>query len=161
MCTPQIGNWKQNQKDSHTQTPKHIRIAEILCWDYKFKTRGLRCQRKPTKKQLPNRLYNIITKIQKVKDKTYCYNYKAQMPKYITKYYNTTFIHNSPFRTTITWDLFLLERKLVIIRDLFTSRYMPFCIDKYPLLALNTYNFGVTIRLYRKDGFAISYLFIE
>lgn len=50
-------------------------------------------------------------------------------------------------RTTIARDLFILQRKFVVVSNFFTSSYMPFCIDENFFLAFNTYNLGVAVWL--------------
>lgn len=49
--------------------------------------------------------------------------------------------------TAVAWDLFLLQRKLVIVSNFFTSSYMPFCINEDLFLSFNGYNLGVAVRL--------------
>ena len=62
-----------------------------------------------------------------------------------------------PSRPTIAGNLFLLQRKLVVISDFFSSCYVSFCINKNLLLTLNTYNFGVAVGLKRIKHFILSW----
>jgi hypothetical protein len=51
------------------------------------------------------------------------------------------------FGTTVAGNLFILQGKLIIVCNFFTSFYMPFCIYKNLFFTLNSYNLCVTVGL--------------